>query len=52
MQLKILQLSAADMLSLNGGGLINLVSAKSADEIIEPLSIIYYKVPSKVMVSW
>jgi len=35
--------SAADMLSLNGGGLINLVSAKSADEIIEPLSIIYYK---------
>ncbi len=35
--------SAADMLSLNGGGLINLVSAKSANELIQPLSIIYYK---------
>ena len=40
---EIITVSAADMLSLNGGGLINLVSAKSADEIIEPLSIIYYK---------
>lgn len=40
---EIVTVSVADMLSLNGGGFINLVSAKSANEIIEPLSIIWGK---------